>query len=562
MYSVSDAFIEQIKAINREFDLKLCFTHPTEQELTGTTIQSMSVDEVVNSTDALTLGCACSNKITVKLINPSMDGDNPLKAIDFKNAVFIAKVGLKVGTDYEYVPLGKFYVTGVETKNDFESVTITAFDGFCKLSEKYVPDVEGTTSIFDKKISLWNVYMDLLLQISEKYDIQTQRVLEEVDMPREEFTLPVVDITYQQALGYVAGCIGCFVRFDREGYIELVPYTETGYGIDRNMQYMNGFTISSGNFPNKVYKPLKVGSLTTGTQNNVIVCGNGADGIVISFENPYITQDMANAVFEMYNGLEYTPCNIKWRGNPAIQAGDIVQATDKNGISHNVLVMSQQIKIGGGLNSTIDCKGKGETASNFSSNFETTGQKLERIYNTLEQAIIDSTKAITGNSGGYVIIRDENGDGEPDEILIMDTNDTTTAKNVWRWNNSGLGFSADGIDGPYGTAITANGQIVADYMTTGLLRADLVAIGDGNGVQIRMQDGVIHFYDVNNKSRLRLGYVNGTYKLAFYNDAGAEIAYFSNNSFEIQNITNGKVRIQDFGFVPRESGNLSFGKLV
>lgn len=94
-------------------------------------------------------------------------------------------------------------------------------------------------------------------------------------------------------------------------------------------------------------------------------------------------------------------------------------------------------------------------------------------------AIARATAAITGNSGGYVVMRDSDNDGYPDEILIMDTPDVATATKVWRWNQSGLGYSSSGVSGTFGLAMTSQGEIVADYITTGTLSA--VAI---NGVTI------------------------------------------------------------------------------
>ena len=52
----------------------------------------------------------------------------------------------------------------------------------------------------------------------------------------------------------------------------------------------------------------------------------------------------------------------------------------------------------------------------------------------METAVKHATELITGNLGGYVILHDSNGDGQPDEILIMDTADISTAVKVWRWN--------------------------------------------------------------------------------------------------------------------------------
>lgn len=542
MYSVSENFLKQIIADNREFSVKLTFNSSTE--LTGTTIQNIAVDEIVNSADVLTLGCACSNKITINLLDAPTD-------IDYEHSFFIATVGLKLGempTVYEDVPLGKFYVTDAETKNDFKNLTITAYDGFSIMVGNYIPTVSENT--------LQAVYDDIKAQLYNNFGI----VLKDRVCPEYEMTVPNIEnLPYQQAIGYIAGCLGGFARFDRLGELEIVSYTDSGIVIDLKMQYMNGFKRLTE-------KPLLVTSITTGTKDNVIVRGDGANGTVINFENPYITDTMADSVYADYNGLTYTPCQIKWRGNPAIQSGDIVTALDKDGVSHKVLVMSQSIKIGGGLNSTIDCKGKSITTSKFSNHFETSAQKLDRVYKTLEQKIIDATNAITGNSGGYVIMNDTNNDGKPDEILVMDFENISVARNVWRWNKEGLGHSSKGYEGPYELAITADGHINANFITTGMLNADLIRIGDEKfGDYIHIENGVMHFGDADNPMSLKLGNVevNGEkkYQLAFYS-GNTRIAYFSSNSFEIENLTDGKIRFQNFGYIPRASGNLTFTKLI
>lgn len=95
----------------------------------------------------------------------------------------------------------------------------------------------------------------------------------------------------------------------------------------------------------------------------------------------------------------------------------------------------------------------------------------------MSEAIERATEAITGNLGGYIVLHDSDSDGQPDELLIMDTPDISTSVKIWRWNQAGLGYSSTGYAGPYGLAITANGQIVADYITTGTLNANLIRAG-------------------------------------------------------------------------------------
>lgn len=105
----------------------------------------------------------------------------------------------------------------------------------------------------------------------------------------------------------------------------------------------------------------------------------------------------------------------------------------------------------------------------------------------MEEAIQAATDLIAGGLGGHVVIN-RNANGEPEEILIMDTDDTSTAVNVWRWNLNGLGHSSTGYAGPYSDiAITQDGKINASMILTGYLVANyikggtLTLGGSGNG---------------------------------------------------------------------------------
>lgn len=92
------------------------------------------------------------------------------------------------------------------------------------------------------------------------------------------------------------------------------------------------------------------------------------------------------------------------------------------------------------------------------------------IYDSIQDAIQDASDIITGNTGGNVVISPAPPD-KPKELLIMDTEDKTTAQNILRLNNSGIGFSRDGYNGLYRTAWTIDGRFNADFITAGTLKA-------------------------------------------------------------------------------------------
>lgn len=151
----------------------------------------------------------------------------------------------------------------------------------------------------------------------------------------------------------------------------------------------------------------------------------------------------------------------------------------------------------------------------------------------LEQAVINATNWITGNKGGYVIFQ-RNADGQPYEILIMDTPDINTATKVWRWNNGGLGYSSNGYEGPFATAITQDGAIVANFITTGTLQANLIKSGI-----IQSRDGRAYF-------NLDTGQIAATQLIAQSSAIGQYSAYI------------GKASNGGLGFIITRNGDMFF----
>lgn len=103
--------------------------------------------------------------------------------------------------------------------------------------------------------------------------------------------------------------------------------------------------------------------------------------------------------------------------------------------------------------------------------------KTEHFPLLINTAVKNATSLITGQNGGYVVINTNSVSGQPYELLILDEPTIESAVNVWRWNVGGLGFSKNGYNGPYETAITSDGQIVADFITSGTLTANIIKVG-------------------------------------------------------------------------------------
>jgi len=121
-----------------------------------------------------------------------------------------------------------------------------------------------------------------------------------------------------------------------------------------------------------------------------------------------------------------------------------------------------------------------ETAAAVASNKNQVSSQISEALVTFQgvmnEAIESATDQIVGAKGGNIVTR-MNDQGMPVELLITDNLDLQMAKNIWRWNIGGLGYSSKGYNGPYGLAMTQDGAIVADYITVGTLTANLIRAG-------------------------------------------------------------------------------------
>ena len=119
----------------------------------------------------------------------------------------------------------------------------------------------------------------------------------------------------------------------------------------------------------------------------------------------------------------------------------------------------------------------GSIRANIADTIANQQQEIQRRPTTsdMKQAVSNATNWITNGKGYVVAVQDAGGNWS--EILIMDTPDITTAKKVWRWNGGGFGFSSTGFNGPYTTAITQDGAIVADFITAGTMSASIISGG-------------------------------------------------------------------------------------
>lgn len=129
-------------------------------------------------------------------------------------------------------------------------------------------------------------------------------------------------------------------------------------------------------------------------------------------------------------------------------------------------------------------------------------EALPKAHNILKEARDNATAIMNMATTGFITItKDQYGS---DTLYISNTRDYTAASKLWKWNMNGLGYSKDGGE-TYGLAITMDGAIVADYITTGTMSADRIRTGVLESVPNDAGEKTVVFDLTNGKLTMKKG---------------------------------------------------------
>lgn len=426
MYSVTDAFNAACAAPGREITSKILFNGTTE--LAASEVQEISITEQFGSSDGVTIGAAFSSQCKVVIYKQT-------PALPLSGGNFTPYAGIMVDGAAQFVPKGKFYIPsdGVEKTGDLW-LTITGYDRMSGLTAEYVPTVPFPATP---------------TQILVDVCAQAHVTAPSVTMPDMQIATPYSGSLRQQ-LGWLAGLIGCNAKFDATGNLVFCWYTDGGLTLGWDVQYMDGLELTADG-------AFTINSLLTGTEENPISVGTG---LGITSTNPYMTAEQATVVLAQISGKSLMPCKLKWRGNPAVEAGDGVVVTGRDGKALTVYVMEQRMTIKGGMSADITCYGTEDADYAVES---PTQKKVQRQYDDVRKAFQDATSRIIGAKGGYFeITYDE--DGFPTGWVIRNTPSVEDDTKMWIMSAGGLGYSSDGGKTVTDIALTDDGKILGSAL--------------------------------------------------------------------------------------------------
>ena len=543
MYNVSTAFHTAFADYGREIKAKVIFNGQTE--LDGEYVQEITATPAFDSSDGISVGSACSGRCKIRIFKP----DEPMR---LSGGYFVPYIGIYtgggdtsavagvavagkavVGTSggsadgVEYVPLGRYYIPADGIEDLKHSWEITGYDQMASLTEQYTPQIEFPAT------------PDAMLT-----DLCAQSGLTPPTVTFPDMTIEsVFEGTIRQQLRWLAGLCGQSAHFDRDGNLVFKWYSKTTFQVSREQQYMSSLTRTADGL-------YTVSSLTTGTEDEPITSGTG---LGITSTNPYMNQAVADLIQPEVE-ISFQPCDVKWRCDPSVEVGDVIQVEGDTGEWLDVCVMEQEIHLYGGLSSTMHSYAPQDADYAMESPTE---QRIKRAYEGLTKAMQNATQKIIGAKGGYYeLTLDEQ--GFPIGWTLRDTPTITPNTRMWIMSTGGLGFSKDGGSTISGVALTMDGEINANVIAAGQMSAERVSV---NGQTL--SDFIDASIDDDGHPVLRIGssaseIVLKEYndKIGFYDTSGTLLAYWNNNSFELVELS--KFRLGPMGIVVQPNGSVSF----
>lgn len=496
MYPVSDDYKQKIMENNRDFDIRISINHSkgelqlTEEDLVQ---GSFTFNQASQSGDDFTIGGIVANDISFSIFN-----EDEYENINFMGASVTVHIGLVIVEPMdahfiqpsqpskiaefadgvvEYVMLGQFNVDSVNRLRS--SIELKGIDDMILLDKPY------SKSNLTYPATLMSIYLDICGLGGMTPGTST--------FPNEDYIVnerPKDDLSIRDILGFVAELSGKFAKVDRLGSLELVWYESTDIEINPDNRFSLELSDEVVQIKGVMVEVEGEGSEEEGV---IYLAGNREYSLDLS-ENILLQDDYETVLPNILNSVKDTkflPYSCEWRGNPAMEAGDIITHITIDGDEIETLVTKSTYNYLGKSNTEGKGKAdvnkgfKGSTDKRISIIRDRIEKDLGRELTSLEQAQLNATKLIANTLGGFTTVRE-------DGFYISDNKDLDRSTKIWKWGVGGFGYSDDGGQ-TYTTGITADGSIVANIIT-----ADMI------------NTGVLK--SLNNKTIINLN--NGTFNLA------------------------------------------------
>ena len=291
-----------------------------------------SIEQEVSAVKGKMFGAVVSYKSTIKLI-------------DVKNVVQVnvgAKASPQIGINGELLPMTPVYISS-NTFDEVKGIRTLVGEDAIGFTDKYIwNDIKG--DLGDTFI-IQDVFAAIASKIGTEFMITGE--LPNINAVYTKATFNVNgDETLRQILTAAAEATGAMVFINGNGKMEIKMLSNTiALAIDKNVQFDLSTEPSSS----------LSGIISINELNDMISVGNNSSYISVISVNPFIdptddsSQGKLQNLFVKCQGNTFYPYKLKWRGNPALEIGDKIRLTLRDGSTIDTWYLGEKVKYTGGM---------------------------------------------------------------------------------------------------------------------------------------------------------------------------------------------------------------------
>lgn len=590
MINTSAAFKAAIQANARQLALKATLKVGAQTyELTGSDFEGGSLSATTACmSKGFELGTAIAADLSFALNNRSGAWND----VPLDGATIWPYAGLKLaGGTTEYVPLGTFIID--QPGRPYASLQVKAADRMILLDR---PFSEVT-------ITYPATFLEILQAICLKCNVPlSTQALSAPNISTQVTEAPTGEYSCRDIVAEISLYAAGFARMSREGELEIVglskPEALTAYNMPIGSR--SSFTQTTDAI---TITGLKYGDQLWGTSDYTVT----VDKLAL---NP--SSSLLQYVFDQISSFTYVPYNAEYPGNPALEAGDPVLHTTRDGKTLLSLITKHKYKHGGRCSMTAEGKSASEV-SYRSANERRLSQaaaqvkaEVEQDLTTYEQSSAQLADMLGLMMGTYRTVETDESGAETHYFHNLPALEDSDI--IWKFNGQALGISNDG-GLTWATGITADSNLIvqqikaigldAEWIKSGTIHISSTTATFAEGYDpttketpegaaqkaatvqnsllgeiedletstndqfatiekyVRIENGTILLGETGNEITLkitnnRISFMQGTYEVAYISD---NKLFIVNGEF-VESIIIGK-----YAFTLRSNGSLSFGKV-
>ena len=288
-------------------------------------LQSVTLTQQVNTGAELTLGSACANMLEATLITPA-GGLNIAPGTELTL--------YKVAENGARTKVGLF-TAEKPTRPSANAYKITAFD---------------RVSWLDRDLAHWleslNGWPYSLLEFARMVCAACNLTLVNETIPNGDWHIPQFSakgITGRQLIQWVGQACGRFCRATADGEIEFAWYTPKNITLTPE----GDLPVLADQTADYRTAPIDKVQIRLTEQDVGAICGTGSNvycitgNLLLATDTLEPLQAVAQEIYQILQGVTYTPCKVKIPANSLICPGDILSVTDRNGVTVSMYVMKK-----------------------------------------------------------------------------------------------------------------------------------------------------------------------------------------------------------------------------